>query len=721
MAWAVLMALAAPGIARPEESVLADRYGDPLPVGVAVRIGTVRYRGLSSPTFIDEDRNVVAIAGARAMTIRVEGRVFGVIGGDRMVVIDSATGKQVREFSTGRQRVVRLRLTPDQRIVVTHGYEFDDGLGLHRQWITRWDLASGKLLSKFSLDNKSDGQQFEITPDGSKIVAGAGNVREGTLRFLDIDTGEVTHSLALLSRSILALSPDGKTVVASSVRIGGAIEQSSLFFWRWTENENAEPIVIDHTVGALAFSGRGSLLAEGSISGKELIIYDVATRKVVRTLSNPDQRPTQVQALAFASNDQWLLARNNSGTVNSGIESQIHVWNMQSGRIQHEVTAGRASASESLAVSRDGTWLAASSGTRIKVWNLKTARAAGEEYIGHDSDLNAIRFTRDGQALVTSAYDGAVGVWDATTGKPRQFRQVGHPVAAVAADQGLFVFGSDGSVRVCEIVTGNEICRLPGYGPPARWAAAFSTDGKHLALWGDDYQLRIWDITTGMATSQRRVPDIEPPDRNQRAGRGARQNPADRVVSAVFSADAKRLALDVSPPPSIRVFDVESGRELAKMSSETLDRAATEFSHDGMRLATTTRGHPSVSGVMSFANGATAVVRLPGAKARESLAMVRDVASGDTLLQAALPEFAAGPVAFSPDARILAVAAGESNVTIQLLNVTTGEQLGLISGLPADPRRLCFSPDGKRLACGFRDGTALVWELKHPAASAAVK
>jgi WD40 repeat protein/serine/threonine protein kinase len=79
-------------------------------------------------------------------------------------------------------------------------------------------------------------------------------------------------------------------------------------------------------------------------------------------------------------------------------------------------------------------------------------------------------------------------------------------------------------------------------------------------------------------------------------------------------------------------------------------------------------------------------------------------------------------VAFTPDSR--AVAYGHEDKRIYLVDLTTGAQLGALPAGPALPRRLCFSPDGRRLAVVFdgirevhiRDAqTGETNALEHPA------
>jgi len=74
-------------------------------------------------------------------------------------------------------------------------------------------------------------------------------------------------------------------------------------------------------VSALAFSRDGSTLATGSADG-EILIWDFAGRKLVRSLSNTS---TAINALAFP------LPNNRSFLVAGSEDNRMSLWNLNSG------------------------------------------------------------------------------------------------------------------------------------------------------------------------------------------------------------------------------------------------------------------------------------------------------------------------------------------------------------------------------------------------------
>jgi hypothetical protein len=127
------------------------------------------------------------------------------------------------------------------------------------------------------------------------------------------------------------------------------------------------------------------------------------------------------------------------------------------------------------------------------------------------------------------------------------------------------------------------------------------------------------------------------------------------------------------------------------------------FSPDGNTLAVTgtdSRPHP----------GGSRTLLTP-------LVLLLDVRTGKVRLRLKGPEHHGdGPLAFSPDGRLLATANRADQVPdppsmLRLWDATTGELLCKLNWSSLGVRGLAFAPDGKTLAVNDNDHTVLMWDL----------
>jgi WD40 repeat protein/serine/threonine protein kinase len=213
--------------------------------------------------------------------------------------------------------------------------------------------------------------------------------------------------------------------------------------------------------------------------------------------------------------------------------------------------------------------------------------------------------------------------------------------------------------------------------PPLRHEAsvtdvAFSRDGRHIASVDRDGVLKVWDVQTG-----RDILRIQ-----------AHDKPAHCVA---FSPDGHSLASG-SQDRTIKIWDVATRQSIHVLQGHKGQINSVAFSPDGRLLASASgRGGPT--------------------------AMVWDVATGQALLT--LEEhlgWGVRQVAFSPDGRRLASASGDG--TVKVWDPETGKELHQLTGHTLGVMGVAFSPDGQRLASVAGDyakrgaGEAKVWDVQ---------
>ena len=154
-----------------------------------------------------------------------------------------------------------------------------------------------------------------FSPDGERLVAGS---YDTNLRAWSSRNGELLRLIEEIPVATFAavFSPDGKTLATAGADRMVYLWDAKTFKLRAKLPEQPEMI------SALAFSPDGRLLMTGGFSEVtnrapvKVMIWDVASRKVVRSMDAPHQ----VGSVAF-SGDGTLAAATSS-------DDQIHVWSV---------------------------------------------------------------------------------------------------------------------------------------------------------------------------------------------------------------------------------------------------------------------------------------------------------------------------------------------------------------------------------------------------------
>jgi WD40 repeat protein/tRNA A-37 threonylcarbamoyl transferase component Bud32 len=333
------------------------------------------------------------------------------------------------------------------------------------------------------------------------------------------------------------------------------------------------------------------------------------------------------------------------------------------------------------ALSPDGrTLVTANRDRQVIRWNLATRRPVGPE-LHLDTPVEAIALTPDGRKVITGGRSGKLYLWDVETERGFELPPQGTKVTclAVSPDGRVFASGTEGGVvrlwDACLLGQIGQTCKVAG----AVTALAFAPDGRDLAMGGDEGTIRLWEVPHRKALC---VP--------------LRLNHP--VQTVTFAEDGRRLLIGSSE--SAHWWDLtspmigESGQSgddrLIEGTSSRVEASAV--SPDGATLATARS--EAVKG---------------GTRGRVEL---RDAATGRWLRQTPDHPHAISGVAFSADSKWL-LTWGPGPGTARLWDVSTLHGFRpLFQSLQRTINQGIFSPDGRTLLLGCRDGKARLWDVE---------
>jgi WD40 repeat protein/serine/threonine protein kinase len=236
---------------------------------------------------------------------------------------------------------------------------------------------------------------------------------------------------------------------------------------------------------------------------------------------------------------------------------------------------------------------------------------------GHKGGVLAVAFAPDGQRLVTGGKDGTARVWDATSGQ-ELLRLQGHrsEVTAVAYAPGgqWLVTGSlDGTARVWDAASGRELRILQSPHTSFVRAVAVTAGGRQVLTGSEDGTARVWDAASGQELltldGHTVLPDIGAssmgllsspqapgPVFAASALYPARAGHIHAIWTVAVTPDGKRL-ITAGKDDMVKFWDAASGRQLrsfqGSFSMNNPGVAGVAVTPDGKRLLTA--GHDNTA------------------------------------------------------------------------------------------------------------------------------
>jgi WD40 repeat protein len=230
---------------------------------------------------------------------------------------------------------------------------------------------------------------------------------------------------------------------------------------RWSVAEARQIALFEghqDAIYSLALSPDGKMLATGGYDQK-IKLWDVETGKEIKTLSGHNGC---VYHLAFRPDGNILASASADRTVK--------LWDVASGE-RRDTLSQSLKELYTVAFSPDGKWLAAGGAdNRLRVWEIsptaaETANPMLHSIFAHEGAILNLVFSEDGKALLSSADDRTVKLWNTDEMKERlvlEKQPDWPPALAFVGGPRVVVGRSDGSFALYDSTSGKIIYSVEG-------------------------------------------------------------------------------------------------------------------------------------------------------------------------------------------------------------------------------------------------------------------
>ncbi|HLY25810.1 MAG TPA: SUMF1/EgtB/PvdO family nonheme iron enzyme [Aggregatilineales bacterium] len=255
----------------------------------------------------------------------------------------------------------------------------------------------------------------------------------------------------------------------------------------------------NEAVTGVAFSPDGKTILASSVD-KTMVLFDVQTHSILRTLTSPKGAFT---AIAISGDGKTVLTGSQDNTA--------ALWDFSSGTLLHTLS-GHTGPVNSVAFSPDGKIALTGGGLgddTLRLWDTAKGNPLRTFAVG-GTWVTGVAYSTDGQSILVTDESGVALIVDATSGKRLQVLTwplsdsfyfdptsgVFSPDGKTVVTGGLYDKIGPHPVVLWDAANGNLLRTFYGNTGDVT-SVAFSPDGKTVLASGEDGTIRLWNVADG--------------------------------------------------------------------------------------------------------------------------------------------------------------------------------------------------------------------------------
>lgn len=430
--------------------------------------------------------------------------------------------------------------------------------GLLNGRIDLWDLQEGTLVGSLT------GHQDEVTSvaiagDGKLMVSGS---VDHTVRLWDIESKVSRGCLCAHEGSVMsvAISDDGRVAVSGE-------QYGKIIVW---DLETHMPLrtLSGHlgSVTALAMSKDGHIAVSGSFD-RSVRVWDVDSGQLLHKFSGHDG---PVGAITLSHDHRWVIS--------GGADRKVRVWDIEKNCQKHVFELY-------------GSWVrtvALSSDSEVLIYSgckgcIDVRALPGGELLrtlcGHDEPVTALAFMGKSRRFLSGGYDGRLNIWNLTN--PHNlpdFMDAGGGIMSVSATMDGDLAAStyiDRKISLWDTHERRVIRKFQGHTNIIQ-ATDISPDGRMVSSSSYDKTVRVWDTITGR--------DLWTFSGHQTPVMSVAIHPGQKLLASGSIGASEEECI-------IRIWSLESGEALRRLSGHVGDITSLRFARDGSFLLSSSNDH----------------------------------------------------------------------------------------------------------------------------------